>query len=279
MKRINIDYEAILASVIRELHDAPVDFLSISDGVGESLYIEHSLYSYHRTISDVLQIADSMSTERCKIRILEIGAFIGVVSCSLARLGFDVTALDIPEFMNNERLKDRYALDGVTSISANLRDYSIPSESGSFSLIIMCETLEHLNFNPVPVMSEINRLLATGGYLYLSLPNLASLPNRLKLLLGRSIHNPISDFAEQLGRKSNMIAGIHWREYTAFELEDLVTMGGFSIIQHDFFTTHKASIPARVVYSLFPKLRVNQTVVARKVLEATSNFRFCDATR
>jgi hypothetical protein len=128
-------------------------------------------------------------------------------------------------------------------------------------------------------LAEVNRLLIAGGHLYLSLPNQASLVNRVKLFFGRSIHNPVNDFALQLDRKSNMIVGIHWREYTAVELDELLTMEGFAIIQHEFFTTHQASSPARALYALFPRLRVNQTVVACKVLEASSDFSFCEAAR
>lgn len=276
---MDINQERILDSVIRELLDEPVDLLSIGDSSGESMYLKHSHCSYHRTVRDVIRVADALTVERHTVRILEIGAFLGVVSCTLARLGFNITALDIPEFMDNERLKARYARYGVSTITANLRDYSVPAESGSFTIVIMCETLEHLNFNPLPVVGEINRVLSSGGYLYLSLPNQASLVNRIKLCTGRSIHNSISDFTAQLSSECNMIVGIHWREYTASELEELMICGAFSIVSHNFFTTHKASLPARAMYMLFPRMRANQTIVARKAAEAKSVFEFYEATR
>lgn len=273
------DFESILDSVVREFHDNPVDLLAIGDSVGESAYLEHSRRSYLRTLRDIVRLADTLKGERRTVRILEIGAFLGVVSCTLARLGFAVTALDLPEFMGNERLEARYGRFGVSTVSANLRDYTVSAESGSFSIVVMCETLEHLNFNPLPVIAEVNRVLATGGYLYLSLPNLASLVNRVKLVSGRSIHNPISDFVAQLGRESNMIVGIHWREYTAAELEELVNWGGFAILRHYFFTAHLASLPARIMYLLFPRLRCNQTVIARKTADVIHDFYFHEATR
>lgn len=273
------DFEAILDLVIRDLHDNPVDLLSIGDSAGEAAYLEHSRCSYQRTLRDIVRLADALEMERHTVRILEIGAFLSVVSCTLARLGFAVTALDLPEFMDNERLKARYVHYGVSTVSANLRDYAVPAQSGRFNIVVMCETLEHLNFNPLPVMAEVNRVLVTGGYLYLSLPNLASLVNRVKLVSGYSIHNPISDFVAQFSRENNMIVGIHWREYTAVELAELVNWGGFAILRHYFFTTHQASFPARILYLLFPRLRGNQTIVARKAAEATPVFYFHDASR
>ncbi|HBG06027.1 MAG: methyltransferase type 11 [Geobacteraceae bacterium GWC2_58_44] len=279
MQRTSDEHKQILDSVIRELHDDPVDLLSIGDGAGESLYLDRSRLSYLRTLEDLLRVAGKLGMERGQIRILEIGAFLGVVSCTLARLGFAVTALDLPEFMVNQRLKDRYYRHGVKTLAANLRDYALPAQSGEFDIVIMCETLEHLNFNPLPVLAEVNRVVAGGGYLYLSLPNQASLVNRAKLLTGRSIHNPIGDFTAQLSRDSNMIVGIHWREYTAAELKELVELGGFSMVSHFFFTTHRAGIPARCMYLLFPRLRGNQTIVARKTAQTQPVFRFCEASR
>lgn len=273
------DLQQVLDTVIHELHAAPVDLLSIGDCVGESAYLEHSRCSYLRTLKDVVRIADAMPMDRHQIGILEVGAFLGVVSCALSRLGFSVTSLDIPEFMANGRLNSRYRQYNVATIAANLKDYVIPCESSRFQLVIMCETLEHLNFNPLPVMAEVNRVLDANGRLYLSLPNQACLVNRVSLLAGYSIHNPVSDFVEQLARKSNMIVGIHWREYTADELQELVGLSGFTVVNHSFFTTHNASLPARVLYSVFPRLRPNQTLIAHKTTAINPEFHFSEATR
>uniref|UniRef100_C6E5U8 Methyltransferase type 11 n=1 Tax=Geobacter sp. (strain M21) TaxID=443144 RepID=C6E5U8_GEOSM len=279
MKQAISDFPAILDEVIRDLHGEPVDLLCIGDGPGESFYLEHARRSYLRTLADILALAEATGRNRQAIRVLEIGAFLGVVSCTLARLGFTVTALDLPEFMHNERLQARYRRYGVATTAANLRDYALPADSASCSIVIMCETLEHLNFNPLPVVAEVNRVLEPGGYFYLALPNQASLVNRIKLLSGRSIHNPISDFMAQLSQESNMIVGIHWREYTAAELRELVLSWGFSVLRQVFFTTHEPSLPARLLYLLCPSLRGNLTLTARKEAEVTPDFHLNDATR
>ncbi|GFO64354.1 class I SAM-dependent methyltransferase [Geomonas paludis] len=279
MHRMEPEVESTLDAVIRELRAEPVDLLDLGEGEGESVYLEHSRCSYLRTLYDIVALADKAQRPRQEIRILEIGAFLGVVSCALARLGFSVTALDIPEFMGNERVLARYRRYGVTTASANLRDYALPLASASFDTVIMCETLEHLNFNPLPVVAEVNRVLRREGAFYLSLPNQASLVNRVKLMAGRSIHNPIGDFAAQLGRDRNMIVGIHWREYTAEELRDLVLTCGFSVESLGFFTTHRPSFPARLLYRIFPRLRGNITVAARKTADMAADFHFRDASR
>lgn len=269
----------ILDATIAEFSGNPVDLLSIGDEGGETTYIANARCSYERTLCDILSLSVGRSGTSLPIRVLEIGSYLGVVSVSLARMGYSVTALDIPEFMKNERLKERYIREGVSVISANLRDYMIPAESESFNIVVMCETLEHFNFNPLPVLCELNRVICKSGHLYLSLPNLSSLVNRAKLLAGRSINNPVNDFAAQLGRSSNMIVGIHWREYTSEEVRELLRLGGFSISRHYFFTSHRASLPARMIYAIIPSMRQNQTVIACKVSSPPTSFHFTDATR
>ena len=255
----------VLACVLQEFAASPVDLLAIGDVEDERAYLSNAYRSYRRTINDLVALfPQSTISEKENIKVLEIGAYLGVVSTVLARLNFSVTALDIPEFMNNIDLQRRYEDAGVEYLSANLRDYAIPSEAGKFDLVIMCETLEHLNFNPIPVLLEINRILKTGGKLYLSLPNLASLVNRAKLLLGRSIHNPVSDFIHQLGDDRNMLVGLHWREYTRSELFELVQAVGFSVDKFYYFTSHRPSLPASLIYHIFPSSRSNLTLWATK---------------
>lgn len=268
--------EASLRQLIDEYKEAPIDLLGIGDAVGEYNYLVNACLSYQRTIRDVTTLfADTtVKKEKSSVKILEVGAFLGVVSLFLARLGFDVTALDIPEYMQNTRLRNRYDVGGVKCLATNLRDYKIPEEADTFDLVIMCETLEHLNFNPVPVLLEINRILKSDGRLYISLPNQASLVNRAKLLLGKSIHNPIDDFFQQLKDESNMLVGIHWREYTGSELVEFVKEVGFQIDKHYYFTTHRPSLPASLIYRLFPSTRPNQTLWATKAEEITGRFDF-----
>jgi hypothetical protein len=107
----------------------------------------------------------------------------------------------------------------------------------------MCETLEHLNFNPLPVLFEINRVLKINGIFYLSLPNLAKGRNRINMLLGRSINNPINDYFAQLGRKGNMIVGIHWREYTAKEVKEMLEKLGFEVHKHYLYSIDRYLFP------------------------------------
>jgi SAM-dependent methyltransferase len=254
----------VLSHTISEYRATPIDLLNINDADGEYRYLLKARRSYERTIRDVITLFPKLPKEKQPIRILEIGSYLGVVSITLARLGFAVTAADLPAFMGNMRLTERYKQYGVKTIAMDLRDYAIPLSSEVFDLVIMCETLEHLNFNPLPVHAEINRVLKEEGVFYISLPNLASLVNRIKLLFGVSIFNPIEDFSAQLRNQGNMVAGIHWREYTREELLNMLNLTGFSAIRHYFFTNTESHPLARLLYNFFPILRPNQTSIAMK---------------
>jgi len=279
MQSIDSSVVKILDQVIAGYEKDPVDLLGIGDGTGEYKYLVNARHSYRRTVGDVVDHCfNRPSDDSGPIKVLEIGAFLGVVSLTLARFDAQVTALDIPEFVSNQRLQQRYRQSGVKFVAANLKDYSLPFDSGTFDLVIMCETLEHLNFNPLPVMAEINRILRVDGYLYLALPNLASLPNRFNLLCGRSIHNPLEDFVAQLSTQNNMIVGLHWREYVRDELLKMVALSGFKCVRHTYELPVVAGRLAFLLYRLFPTLRPAQNLLAQKHGDHNMIFHFTEAT-
>lgn len=268
-----------LDETISALRHQPIDLLNRNDQDGERRYLENAYKSYRRTLLDIIACFSNKAGSAEPARVLEIGAYLGVVSLSLASLGLRVSALDLPEFANNPRLRRRLGDAGVELTGVNLRDYKLPYTDGQFDLVIMCETLEHLNFNPLPVIAEINRVIKNSGHLYLALPNLASLPHRFNLLLGRSIHDPVGDFVRQLSDKDNMIVGLHWREYTRSELLELLSLSGFSCQWHNYEMPTKSLPVARMLYRLIPSLRPAQSLLARKITDLGIDFHFTDASK
>src|ERR1700733_3381504 len=61
-----------------------------------SAYVQNHRHEYIRTVRDVLS---AMPAEGGAVRVLEIGSFFGVVCMALKNLGYDVTASDIPEYI------------------------------------------------------------------------------------------------------------------------------------------------------------------------------------
>jgi len=94
-------------------------------------------------------------------------------------------------------------------------DKKVLHKANSFD-VITCLTVLEYTFDPYFVMNEINRVLKPGGILILSVPNLAFLPERLKLLFGKlpswpdapgwqggRLHNFTCKSLEKLGAKTS----------------------------------------------------------------------------
>lgn len=119
--------------------------------------------SYIRTITDIDRF---LTGDRTQKNILEVGFFLGAVSIFLKKLGFNMFAIDIPEFHQSKRLRALYNKHDVSFTGLNLRVAKLPFESNSMNTIVMCEVLEHLNFNPWReyTISETVEMLESIGF-------------------------------------------------------------------------------------------------------------------
>lgn len=111
-------------------------------------------------------------------RALDVGAADGFLAELLTRQGWQVTALERDPA---QAAKARGRCHEV--IVADL-DEAAPRLVGSFDAIVYGDVLEHLS-DPLPVLVALNRSLAPGGRVIVSVPNVAHLWVRLSLLLGR----------------------------------------------------------------------------------------------
>jgi len=273
-----MNYNRIVQEVIEEHKVSPVNMLGIGDVMGEYTYLNNHKGSYIRTVRDIDNLYKSEKSSR---NILEIGSFLGVVSISLKRMGYRVSSLDIPEFYS--QLGPMYEKNGIPFHELNLRHSKLPYESNSLDVVVICQVIEHLNFNPLPVLKEINRVLKNDGYIYIGMPNQSNIVNRIKLLLGKSIHNPINDFFRQLDRKENMIVGLHWREYTLVETMQMIERLGFETItkyycmEKDHLRSHILKTLLKKIVLSYPPFRPNQVVIGKKVRTDNSDFWFTEA--
>ncbi len=279
--------EELVRDIVSDINANPVDLLSAvaGTGAGERRYLEILSPQYVRTLKELEQIlAERSQRKPSEVRVLEIGSFLGVLCFALRKVGFQVTAQDIPEFQNNPRLQERYQRAGIECVAANLKRHHFPYPDAHFDFVIMCETLEHLNFNPLPVVKEINRVMKPGGLLYLTVPNQLSAGNRLRLLRGETIQASVEQFYQQLDLRQNMIVGLHWREYSKAELFELLEPMGFKIRRHYFYQEDKRYRYKRLKFSFkdvlgefFPSLRPSNVVLAEKVAEDQHTFDVTDA--
>ena len=95
----------------------------------------------------------------------------------------------------------------------------LPHADGSFDTVVSLSTLQYL-FDPEAFLRETHRVLAPGGTLVIETPNMAYLPQRLRLLAGQPIRTSFW---------VGSIDGGNLHYFTAGLLVDLVRSAGFSV--------------------------------------------------
>ena len=87
----------------------------------------------------------------------------------------------------SNRLTNGKTLDCIKDYNpdylCDLNNEAIPVDDESFDIIIAGEVLEHLQ-NPYVVVQEFYRVLRKGGCVIISVPNICSLINRIRMLFG-----------------------------------------------------------------------------------------------
>lgn len=113
-------------------------------------------------------------------RALDVAAGSGYIAEALARQGWEVSAVEIsPELAEQARAR------GIPDVRVHdLAAGPLPFEDGAFGAVFAGEIIEHL-VDTDGFLSELGRVLAPGGVLVLTTPNLASFENRVRLALGR----------------------------------------------------------------------------------------------
>lgn len=248
---------------------ANVDLALTEESAGApSHYLREHRHEYVRTVRDIMKARPASAGP---VRVLEIGAFFGAVCIALSRVGYNVTAGDIPEYIEMPEQVARYGRHGIATAGIRLENFVLPFADESFDVVVMCEVLEHLNFNPLPLLKEINRILSPGGLFYLSLPNYARMKNRKAILRGGAAGITVDEFFAQLDPKNSLIANGHWREYTMPEVRAMLEPLGFRLQEHYYFsygeTLGSSSLKKRLgrwFYRTFPTLKENQTALAIK---------------
>jgi 2-polyprenyl-3-methyl-5-hydroxy-6-metoxy-1,4-benzoquinol methylase len=149
--------------------------------------------------------------EGCGRRVLDVGAADGIVSRRLTERGWRVTGIE-----GDPALAQAGAPHCERMLTANL-NREIPEVPGPFDAIVYGDVLEHL-IDPLRVLVELDRSLAPGGFVIISVPNIAHLYIRLLLLLGRF------DYIDR-----GILDQTHLRFFTARSLRALIADAGLTI--------------------------------------------------
>jgi 2-polyprenyl-3-methyl-5-hydroxy-6-metoxy-1,4-benzoquinol methylase len=148
-------------------------------------------------------------------KLLDVGCARGQFSALLIEQGWNAYGVDL-EQAQVDLAKQR----GVNATVADLSK-GLPFDDAQFDCTFAGEIIEHLVDTDF-FLSELRRVTRLGGCLIITTPNLASIENRLRLLLGRY---PIW-VQYRLGGLG------HVRAYTPRALKNQLAEHGFVVEQH-----------------------------------------------
>lgn len=148
-------------------------------------------------------------------RVLELGPAAGHVTRALVGRGCDVTGIEVDA-------QAAAGLEGVADcIVGDLTDPSVilkAAEQHGFDVVLAGDVLEHLP-DPLPSLRACRRVLAPGGYLVISLPNVGHADIALSLLRGEFPY-----------RDSGLLDRTHLRFFTLQSIMELLEQAGLLAI-------------------------------------------------
>ncbi|HZT74409.1 MAG TPA: methyltransferase domain-containing protein [Terriglobales bacterium] len=182
-------------------------------------------------------------------RLLELGAAFHHLTPALMRLrGYgDIACSDVwkggrrgEHWVRSSDGQEtfRFAVDNF-----NVEQAPWPYSDASFDLVLCCEILEHLSFDPMAMLSEIHRVLRPGGRLLLTTPNIAS----AKAV--EYIANGESPYCWSQYEPEGLATDRHNREYTTSEVARLLAAAGFSperLQTRNFYWRRPTAVRARL---------------------------------
>lgn len=187
--------------------------------------------------------------------LLEIGCATGYIAFLMRRCGFEVTAVDA---YDDERRTDLFRAAGIEYRHTNLNDPEPLADfpAGSFDVVVLGEVFEHILNRPLGLIEAIHRVLKPRGMLLLTTPNPSTLANAFRLLADRYVLWGTDDFVREAKFAGGRIIDrgeVHYREYPAWLVRDLLASAGFDVEPVRYVPTGIApthSLPKRVAKRL-----------------------------
>ena len=163
-------------------------------------------------------------------RVLELGCYLQMTPALHTYLGYGEVRGAYYGSLGKTHQQSTISVSGETfSCPMDLFDAErdrFPYPDGHFQTVLCCELLEHLATDPMHMIAEINRILAPGGWLVMSTPNITCL---------RSVHAVLHGYHPELFSAyikpgpDGSVDPRHSREYAPREIALLVEAGGLQV--------------------------------------------------
>ena len=183
-------------------------------------------------------------------QILEIGSIPPLLTVALKLSGYDILGVDIAPQRYNQTL-----LAYKLKVSAcDIETQSLPFKDGNFRYVLMNEVFEHLRINLIFTFNEIRRVLARGGQLMLSTPNLWSYRGIRNIIYHHKAYTISGSLYDQYDKLRTLGHMGHVREYTLKEITEFLQHFGFinPIVIYRSATKPFEKLICRIMPSLSP---------------------------
>jgi len=174
-------------------------------------------------------------------KVLDVGCNKGYLSQRFKENGCMVVGMEGDADCAN--IARKFCDDVITVDVEQINTLTYPE--GYFEVIVFADVLEHLK-EPKNVLLKLKRYLNHSGFVIVSLPNIARLDIRIKLLFGNF------DYEE-----AGIMDKTHLHFYTLFSAKRLLTDCGFQILKVDY-TGELAK------FMIFPTLTSFQFIITAK---------------
>jgi SAM-dependent methyltransferase len=219
MERSMKSYQAAVNALLQEFHWNPWFHNTYWPENAQRVQAIAELASKHPTATD------GQGT------LLEMGCASGYIAYLFNELGFRTSAIDADQDIRRDEM---FARQGITYTKANLNE--APPLSGfsdsSMDVVVMGEVFEHILNHPAGLLQAVHRILRPGGVLILTTPNPSTLANSIRLLGDGYVLWGTPSFLRDVKLKANGVidrGDIHYREYPAWIVSDLITELGYRI--------------------------------------------------
>jgi 2-polyprenyl-3-methyl-5-hydroxy-6-metoxy-1,4-benzoquinol methylase len=219
MRFVTPERQEVLARHNRGLHPDHTDLRT---------YLDASERRYARIVKQF----DTLRPTATGVSALDVGGFLGALPLALTRCGLDVTLVEEYGYYHGafDELRDFLVAEGVQVWAQDFTSPVADAPPHTYQLVMNLAMLEHLPSSPMPLLRNLRTMTDPDGLLFVDVPNIAYWPNRLRLLRGKSIHQPL----EFVYDSEPPFLG-HHREYTRNELVMVLSRSGFSVVTTEAF--------------------------------------------
>ncbi|HKE97831.1 MAG TPA: methyltransferase domain-containing protein [Actinomycetes bacterium] len=186
-------------------------------------YLEAAIDRLTHTLNVIPRLPDPE-----RVRVLEIGGIPYFMTVLIQKyFGYQVECANEPTWKTDREenveilVNDHGERHEIRWKALNIEFDDWPWEDDRFDLVVYCEVIEHLTYDPTQTLAEAHRVLRTGtGQLLLSTPNALAWQYLVEAVQGRNPFPPYSGY--------NLYAR-HHRLFSCAELEALCRQVGYDV--------------------------------------------------